>query len=142
MSQNCPDTIRPGASISEEEYRDLVRSTIPPAPPVPRIAADPGKSAQTILNACQHTIERAFAGRSEALRTVRSSGSLTVIVQGPGQTLLGKVIVSKRFGKEVYNVWVQQPPSGSGSCGDIARRVDVALLLDEVLPRLKILTEG
>lgn len=135
-----PETVRPGALMSREKYRELVRSTVPPAPPVPQIA--PEKSAQLVLSACQHTIERSFMGRSEQLRVVRNAGSLTVIVTGPANALLGRIIVSKRFGKEVYNVWVQQPPSGPGSCGDISRRVDVALLMDELLPRLKIITEG
>ncbi len=140
-TQQAPETMRPGASITEEDYRELVRSTIPPAPPVPKVP-DPGKAAQLVLNACQHTIERAFRNRSEVLRTVRNSGSLTVIVHGPDNEALGKVIVSKRFGKEVYNVWVQQPPSGTGTCDAIARRIDVAFLLDGILPRLKIITEG
>jgi hypothetical protein len=128
--------------MSEEQYRELVRSTIPPAPPVPRLPEDPGKAIERVLNACYHMIERTFSGRAIQLRTVRSSGSLTVILQGPAQDSLGRVVVSKRFGKEIYNVWVQHPPSGTSNCADMARRIDVAFLLDELQDRLKKLTGG
>lgn len=150
MPHNGPDTVRPGASMSEEQYRELVRSTIPPAlpptipppPPMPRIPDDSGRQTKIVLDACLHLIERAFKGRPEELRVVRNTGSLTVIFQSSQKCPLGRIIVSKRFGKELYNVWVQHPQSGTASCLDIARRLDTALLLDSLLPKLKKLTEG
>lgn len=143
LNNDGPITVRPGAA-----YQEVVRSTIPPAeelptlpppPPVPRIPED---TFQRIMDACQLTVEQAFKGRSEKLRVVRNSGSLTIVVHDHQECQFGRVIVSKRFGKEIYNVWVQYPPSGPSSCVDIGLRVDVALLLDSLLPQLKKLTKG
>jgi hypothetical protein len=92
------------------------------------------------MDACLHLVERAFRERKETLRVIRNSSSLTIVVHGHQECQLGKVIVSKRF--DVYNVWIQHPPSGPSSCVDIGLRVDVALLLDGLLPKLKKLTEG
>ena len=125
--------MRPGASISEEAYRELINSTIPPAPKTP---VPVRMGFQAILDECETLVRRVFNGRLETFKVVRTGGSITVIVQKDKQHL-GRIIVSKRFGQEIYHVWVQHPTSGSGSCSDVAYLMDVAQLLSGLGTSLK-----
>lgn len=133
--RNEPETVRPGARISEAAYRAIINSTssIPPAPAVPQIP-----KSELVFTRCEELIFRTFQGRSELLKPVRTGGSLTVIVQ-KGTMTVGRIIVSKKFGQEVYNVWVQHPTSVSGSCGEVAYLMNVANLVRELGENLKAL---